>query len=50
MTDVKGAYTLTELAGEDVVIRACDAGGSKQQCAEGRRKVTGDAVIDFRLP
>jgi hypothetical protein len=50
MTDVKGVYTLTELAGEDVVIRACDAGGSNPQCAEHKRKVTGDAVIDFRLP
>ena len=50
MTDAQGAYTLTELVGEDVVIRACDNGGSKQQCAEDKRKVTGDAVIEFRLP
>lgn len=44
--DAKGAYVVTELAGEDVVLRACF--GSK--CVEDKRKTTVDAVIDLALP
>lgn len=47
-TDAKGSYSMQELAGEDVVIRAC--AGSPQVCVEDKRKTTTDAVIDLQLP
>ena len=39
---------MQELAGEDVVIRAC--AGSPQVCVEDKRKTTTDSVIDLQLP
>lgn len=44
--DASGAYSMRELVGEDVVLKACFGG----KCAEDKRKVTADAVIDLTLP
>jgi hypothetical protein len=50
LTDKSGAWSLQELAGEDIALRACAYDQGPPLCVEVQRKVEGDAVIDLKLP
>jgi hypothetical protein len=48
-TDEKGEFSFDELSGTEVVIRACEY-APKQQCAEEKRKLSGDVNVPLVIP
>ena len=48
--DANGAFSVQELGGEVVTVRACFGIDQKLECAEDKRKLEGDVAVELVLP